>query len=55
MSDYFYIDREFDDFEALAEHARLWNIRMTQLHCGKSTHTLKQLSLEKATLNVSEF
>ena len=51
MRDFFYIDRVFDDFEAFADNARLWNVQMTQLSTGKAINTLKQLSLGKAKLN----
>ena len=51
MNDFFYIDREFDDFDDFATTARLWNVQMTQLSCGKSINHLKQLSLEKVKLN----
>ena len=51
MNDHFYLNREFDDFAAFEDSMRLWNVQMNQLHCGKSTYSVKQLSLEKAKLN----
>ena len=51
MNDHFYLNREFDDFAAFEDSMRLWNVQMDQLHCGKSTYNVKQLSLEKAKLN----
>lgn len=51
MNDHFYLSREFDDFAAFEDSMRLWNVQMNQLHCGKSTYNVKQLSLEKAKLN----
>lgn len=50
MSELFYIDRKFNDFDDFAATARLWNVQMNQLSRGKSINTLKQLSLEKTKL-----
>jgi len=55
MSEYFYIDREFDDFDAFAASTRSWNVQMTQLSQGKSINTLQQLSVEHAKLNYMVF
>lgn len=51
MNDHQYLTRDFDDFAAFEDSMRLWNIQMKQLHCGKSTYNIKQLSLESAKLN----
>ena len=51
MNRHFYINRTFDDFAAFEDSMRLWNVQMNQLHCGKSTYNVKQLSLEKVKLN----
>jgi len=41
----FYLNREFEEFEELAEDLRLWNIHIRKLENGKSTNSLKQLTL----------
>lgn len=51
MTQHFYIEKIFDDFDELSANAELWNVSMNQLHRGKTINVLKQLSTGRISMN----